>query len=497
MVDERNLSWGIPRLIAIIMTAGVAILASSAAAQTAPQPQVTYSKDIAPILQRSCQNCHRPDSIAPMSLLTYQQVRPWARAIKTRTHLRNVPSSRGAMPPWFIEKNIGIQQFKDDISLTDAELAKIAAWADNGAPEGDPRDLPPALQFASADTWALGQPDLIVASPPVFVKGIASDWWGPVGQTPTGMTEDRYAASAEVKETSDLKKSALGSAAGTGKTSLFVFHHANVNVVDPAAGPRGGGGRARQASSEVIDDEGGGGLTLHEVGRNGDVFPAEAGKPVRAGAVMTFNAHMHAPGVRGADQNARLNVGLKFHPRGYKPKFRIGDVTFGRTEIDMDGGQNNQRFDAYWLAEEPIKLLNFEPHLHATGVRMCIEAIHSGVIETLNCSGYDHNWVKNYLYDENSAPILPKGTILHAISWFDNSPKNANNVDPRNPATYGARSVSNMFVVFNKAFFLTEQQYQEELKKRREYLNSTGGVAIGCPGCWQTPPPQGATGADQ
>jgi hypothetical protein len=226
------------------------------------------------------------------------------------------------------------------------------------------------------------------------------------------------------------------------------------------------------------------------------VFPAEAGKIVRAGSFISFNAHVHSPGVRGADQNARLNVGLKFHPRGYKPKFRVGDVTMGRSEIDIDAGATNYRFDAYWLAEEPIKLINYEPHMHATGVRMCIEAIHSGVIETLNCAGYDHNWVKNYLYDENSAPILPKGTILHAVGWFDNSPKNANNIDPRNAATYGARSVSNMFIVFNKAFFLTEQQYQEELKKRRAYLDSTGEVAIGCPGCWQTPAPEaGAAGS--
>jgi hypothetical protein len=426
-------------------------------------------------------------------------VRPWARAIKARTALRDVPSARGVMPPWFIEKNIGIQKFKDDISLSDEELAKIARWADSGAPEGDARDLPAALQFADAETWAVGKPDLIVASPPVFVRGVASDWWGPVGESPTNMTEDRYAASAEVKESTDLKKGVLGRA-GTGKTSIFVFHHANVNVREanpPARGARGGGGgdgdggRGRvRAQAVVDDDEGGGGLTLHEVGRNGDVFPAEAGKMVRAGSFITFNAHVHSPGVRGADQNARLNVGLRFHPRGYKPTFRIGDVTFGRSEIDMDGGQTNQRFDAYWLAEEPIKLLNYEPHMHATGVRMCIEAIHSGVIETLNCAGYDHNWVKNYQYDPNTAPILPKGTILHAIGWFDNSAKNANNVDPRNPATYGARSVSNMFIVFNKAFFLTDEQYQEELKKRRAYLESSGELAIGCPGCWQTPPPQ-------
>src|SRR5215471_2972382 len=117
---------------AVVLGAGIAITGSPTAAQS---DQVTFTKDIAPILQRSCQGCHRPDSIAPMSLLTYEQVRPWAKEIKERTMLRH---RRGAMPPWFIEKDIGIQRFKDDISLSDAEIAKIARWADSGAQRGNP-----------------------------------------------------------------------------------------------------------------------------------------------------------------------------------------------------------------------------------------------------------------------------------------------------------------------------------------------------------------------
>ena len=112
--------------------------------------EVTFAKDIAPILQRSCQQCHRPASVAPMSLLTYEDVRPWARAIKMRTALRN---KRGAMPPWFIEKDIGIQHFKDDISLSEKEIEKIAIWVDSGAPLGNPADLPPPLDFGP---WRVG-----------------------------------------------------------------------------------------------------------------------------------------------------------------------------------------------------------------------------------------------------------------------------------------------------------------------------------------------------
>src|SRR6516165_6647275 len=135
--------------LALLAPAVISVAASStlraaettrAAQTTSVLGEVTFSRDIAPILQRSCQNCHQPNSVAPMSLITYKEVRPWARAIKERTALRD---RRGVMPPWFIEKNIGIQHFKNDPSLSDLEITKIAKWADSGAPEGNPADLPP------------------------------------------------------------------------------------------------------------------------------------------------------------------------------------------------------------------------------------------------------------------------------------------------------------------------------------------------------------------
>src|SRR4249920_3076823 len=129
--------------LSVLVVAGAAVPAAAqtapsrpAAAKTAPGP-VTFSKDIAPILQRSCQRCHRPDSVAPMSLLTYADARPYARAMKQRTALARAPWGRGAMPPWFLEKNIGIQKFKDDPSLSNEEIGLFATWADNGAPEGN------------------------------------------------------------------------------------------------------------------------------------------------------------------------------------------------------------------------------------------------------------------------------------------------------------------------------------------------------------------------
>jgi len=463
------------------------VAAAPAAAQTAAP--VTFSKDIAPILQRSCQQCHRPDSIAPMSLLTYEQARPYARAMKLRTSLRDTYGARGVMPPWFIEKNIGVQKFKADISLSDAEIAAIAKWADSGAPEGNKADLPQALVFADTAAWTLGKPDLIVSSPKSFVKGVGSDWWGPIGETPTGMTETRYAMSAEVKEATDGKRDALrttnsNGAPGQGKTALVVFHHATVGVT---------------AGDNTQDAEGGGGLTLHEVGRNGDTFLPEAGKNVPAGSAMSFNVHIHSPGVPGVDRNAWLDVGLRFHPKGYTPKYREGSVQMASTELMINPNSDNQRYDGYYVTPSPVRLLNFEPHLHATGMRMCMEAIYQRAVETLNCAGYDHNWVKNYQYDDNAAPLLPKGTILKATAYFDQTAKNANVIEPRNQANWGRRSVVNMFIVFEQAIYLTDEQYQEELAKRRQYLDATQtwDTLVGCPACFEKPAAASAAGGSQ
>jgi mono/diheme cytochrome c family protein len=176
---------------ALIVPAVVGLMASAVQAgqQPAASGEVTFSKDIAPILQRSCQKCHRQDGVAPMSLVTYEEVRPWARSIKTRT---SIGPRAGVMPPWYVEKNIGIQKFKNDPSLSEEEIAKIAKWADNGAPRGNPADMPPARTWDDASKWSIGTPDLIVKTTDLEVKANAPDWWGEIPRVPTGLTEDRY-----------------------------------------------------------------------------------------------------------------------------------------------------------------------------------------------------------------------------------------------------------------------------------------------------------------
>src|SRR3981081_4525631 len=163
-MDRNKLTTATAIWIALVIPAMIRLgtpVVLGAQQSEEPCGPVTFTKDIAPILQRSCQNCHRPDGVAPMSLVTYEDVRPWARSIKQRT---GIGPHRGVMPPWFIEKNVGIQKNKCDPPLGDLEIAKIAQWADSGAPKGTPADMPAPLHFADADTWSIGTPDLIVST---------------------------------------------------------------------------------------------------------------------------------------------------------------------------------------------------------------------------------------------------------------------------------------------------------------------------------------------
>jgi hypothetical protein len=448
-------------------------------AQQAPSPaDVTFAKDIAPILQRSCQNCHRPDGVAPMSLVTFEEVRPWARAIKQRT---GIGPHAGVMPPWYVEKDIGIQQFKDDPSLSDEEIAKIAKWADSGAPRGDPADMPAPKVWPDARSWAIGTPDLIVRSKEILVKGDAPDWWGEIPSMPTGLTEDRYVAAVEVKEVNDVDPHA-----GSGRATVggrFVFHHMiwRTAVIDPDHADQ-----IPDAASILADQEN---WPVHEVGRNADFFDALSARLLKAGSyIVSDSIHLHS---NGRDTRAHLEIGFKLQPRDYKPTFKRAVFGLGNAvDIDIRAMEANQQLHAYTVLQQHTKIISFEPHLHAPGARMCLEAIWGYTIQTLNCVGYDHNWVRGYDYTDDSAPLLPKGTILHIIGYMDNSPTNKNVPDPRNWQGSGNRSVANMFIDLGMRVALNDEQFQDEMTKRRQHLHLTkNDVVIGCLLCLSPPPP--------
>ena len=424
---------------------------------------VTFSRDIAPILQRSCENCHRAGGGAPMALTTYQEVRRWSQRIKLRTAIRD---RMGAMPPFFVEKELGIHHFKDDQSLSDVELAQIQAWVDNGAPEGDPADMPPLLDWADDEGWTIGEPDLVVRSVDMTVPAVGPDRWGDIGLVPTGLTVDRYVQAVEVREVNDVPEDAGTSTVG----GRYIFHHMTYSS-----------GALSEDGTEIEGPSTR--WPIHEVGRNADIFPEKAGRLLRANSALHLGAsHVHS---NGRATTGYLEFGFKFFPLGYEPEYRRGGALLGNgIDIDVAPNQAGQEFHSYSVLQQHTKIVAFEPHLHAPGVRMCLEAIWGYNQFTLNCVGYDHNWVKQYVYEDDYAPLLPKGTILHLIGFLDTTSDNENIADSRNWAGGGRRSVSNMFIDLGYSVSLTEEQFQAEMAGRREMMRDRNDYDVGCPLCW-------------
>ena len=442
--------------IVALAIAGLAVAAPAPAEERAAE--VTFNKDIVPILQRSCESCHRPGGGAPMALISYSDVRPWARSIRNRTTSRE-------MPPWFIDKNIGIQHFKDDPSLSDAEIERIAAWVDAGAPQGNPADLPPPLEWPESG-WSIGEPDLVVSSRVGTIPANAADWFGEWDPpAPTGLPTNRYIKSVEVKEVrvagdTSVSKSTPG-AKGSGRAdlNLWVVHHAVITAATPE--------QARESNGPAAASDDAFRLTW-ELGQNALYYPDGVGVELPAESVITFDSmHLHSI---GEEVQARVDVAFDLHPEGYEPKYRQkSQAMSGAFDFALDIPSNDDSVyrDGFYRLDEPARLITFEPHLHSSGTRMCIEALYpNNAREMLNCADYDHNWVKVYVYDEEAAPLLPAGTVIHLMAWYDNSPSNKNVVDPRNWKGWGNRSIDDMFYNLPRLVYLTEEQFDEEVAAR-------------------------------
>jgi hypothetical protein len=446
------------------------LAAAPLAAQSAGLPgPANFSRDIAPILQRSCQTCHHVNGVAPMPLETYEQVRPYAPLIKVRTALRG---KGGAMPPYYVESGIGIQHYKDDLRLSDAELAMVASWVDAGAPEGDPKDTPAPRVWDNSNNWVLGEPDLIVRTADFTMEGGSPDWWGDMPSVPTGLTEDRYVRAVAIREVNDA---AAGGAAAHGghRTSVggrWIVHHMIWST------------RAAEGNATS--------WPVHELGRNPDIFDPRAGRLLRAGSrVVSNSVHLHS---NGRDTNAHLEIGFYLHPVGYEPEYRTLPFELGDgMNIDVRGGEDGlQELHAFQVLEEHTKIVSFEPHLHGPGARMCLQAIWGMQIETLSCAGYNHNWVKQYTFDEDHAPLLPRGTVLHLVGYMDMSEMSPNVPDPRNWQGSGNRSITNMFIDLGSRVAMSDEQFVREMALRREKLALTvNDHVIGCPLCQARIPP--------
>jgi hypothetical protein len=421
---------------------GAALLPAPVAAQSraAGNASVTFTKDVAPILQRSCVTCHRPGQSAPMSLMTYEDARPWARSMKARVETRE-------MPPWHLDRNIGIQKFRDDPSLSEEQIATIVSWVDAGAPKGNPADMPPAPQFADGSEWAIGKPDLVVRFPKYKVPATGPDLF-PSLTAPLGLTEDRYIKAIQTRP--------LNTA------SRRVVHHA----ITPMVGA--------DASGAVADDDGGQFIVEYASGKAPEIFPANSGVQLKAANHLKIGLHLHSV---GEDVDSQVEVGVLLYPKGQVPKYirystHHGDPALDPAEsLDLPAGEI-ARADGYTLHTKPGKIIAFQPHMHTRGKYQCFELIYpsnpSKVMkhETINCAHWNYNWHLVYNYADDVAPLVPAGTIIHITSWHDNSTANRYNPDPKNWVGYGDRTIDEMGFSWIGWIDLTQEEYEQELAAR-------------------------------
>jgi hypothetical protein len=423
------------RTACILAAVFVASLIGNAQAQ-----DITYSRDIAPILQEKCVTCHNPEGIGPMPLQSYQQVNPFAALIKDRT-------SKRIMPPWHIDTTTGIQEFKNDASLSDEQIATISSWVDSGAPEGNPTHLPTPIDIPSGSAWQLteqlGPPDLIIKSTPFDVIANGQDqWWTP--DVPfEGMEKDRWLRAAEFKPSYPLGKK--------------VVHHGHAVLVPE--------GENRQVA-----------LARYGVGKSWEVYPDGTGMKVPANGHIAWNLHYFPVGAEGEDDV--VEVGLWFYDEGFTPELE----TAGEAMFRVDGlngmarGQDivipphgYQVLQGTHVLDAPAVIHSYRPHLHMRGKVMTMEAIFpDGRKEVLSqVNKYNHNWQISYLYADDAKPLLPKGTVLQFTSVFDNTVNNPLNPDPEQWVVFGRRGVDEMSHAWVGITYMNEEQFAEAITERR------------------------------
>jgi len=419
--------------------AALATFAITGIGQAQTPNQVTFTKDVAPILQRACQQCHRPGSLGPMSLLTYNDARPWAKAIKQQVVQRN-------MPPWFIDRSVGIQKFKNDGSLTDQEIATIAQWADGGAPMGNAADMPKPRVFDDSDRWHIGKPDVVVTlNKDVLVKAKQADQWLDLPTEDLGLKSDRYIAAMEIKPIRGTK----------------VLHHVESSLVEPE--------EAGAMQGKIHLEE-------YAVGKFGDTFPEGTGMLLKVGAKIMANVHVHAD---GEDTPMNIAVGLRLYPEGVVPKHVAHAQQLGSAnDLDIRPNTKNVRADGYTVLTKPAVITAFQPHMHFRGAAQCLELMYPasgrggdrpGAVrtETVSCTDrFKFNWHVVYEYADDVAPIVPAGTILHVISLYDNTTGNQFNPDPTNWVGYGNRTIDEMGFSWINWYYLTDDEYKQMVADR-------------------------------
>ena len=432
---------------------------------------VTFTRDVAPILQEKCQTCHRDGSIAPMSLISYEEVRPFAPLIREKVASRT-------MPPWPLDHTIGIQEFKNDVSLSDEEIETILRWVDSGAPMGDPADMPPLVEWAAfEDDWQYAgrfgrPPDIVLASPPYTVPANELDHWPNLEMEVPGLTTGtRWIRAVEIRPADP--------------DTRYVFHHANPSILQ----------EGRNVS-----------IGHSAAGTVGYIFPDDTGQALKPGAKVRFSMHLFPI---DRDVEASLQLGFWLYPEGEVPEFETpGEViheasqstgfghevtsSLGFGPVRGSGGGRGGAssdpqfprqvdllipphsvvtFRGVYVMDRPARIHSLRGHMHLRGKYQIIEAIYpDGRWEVINKLNWHHAWQTAFLYEDHVMPLLPKGTVLIITNVFDNTADNPFNPDPNQWVVRGDRTVDEMsHARIGITYFDNEEDF-ERLVRERELL---------------------------
>ena len=386
-------------------TAIALLLAGMASAQDVSAGTIVFTKDVAPILFEHCVSCHRSGEVAPMSLRTYKEARPWAKAIKAVLQ-------KGDMPPWFANPAHG--EFKNDPTLSQAEINTIVRWVDQGARRGKRSDMPALPDFVNG--WQHGVPDYVVELPEVEIPADGPDIF-PNLTIELDVPEGRWVRAVEIRP-------------GNKEVAhhVVVFMNANRGGVDP--------------SFDV--------LGVWAVGTPPNAYPEGMGRRIRAGQRLLANMHYHPSGKAATD---RTRIGLYFGETEMKKE--VNAVLAGSFTFEVPPGAPNHEVTGTWFVDQDIKVVSFFPHMHLRGKDMRFTAtLPDGDKKVLlDVPKYDFDWQLFYYPVE---PVsLPKGSRIDILAHYDNSAENLDNPDPGRAVGFGLESTDEMmFGVFE---YITEE----------------------------------------
>jgi hypothetical protein len=360
------------------------------------EPEVTFTHDVAPILYSKCVACHRAGEVAPMELLTYEQARPWAKAIKEKVLLRQ-------MPPWFADPKYGT--FSNDPSLSAKEIDTIARWVDAGAQRGDPKDMPKPPKFTEG--WQMGEPDLIVELPEVQIPATGPDYF-PTPSIPLNISEDHWIRAVEIRP-----------------SNREVTHHSA--IFSTAAGAALGG-------SGFFDV-----VAVWAVGTPPTVYPEGMGRWIRKGQTLRTNLHYHP---NGKPQVDRTRIGFYFGKGELKKE--VVAALAGTFNVFIPPQEPNYELRATYVVDQDIQMVSLFPHMHLRGKDMKMTATFPGGREEtlLNVPAYNFDWQLFYYPKTNIT--LPKGTRIDLVAHYDNSAANKKNPDPTRQVNFGEASTAEM-----------------------------------------------------